>query len=107
MELKVITNENFGEEKNPKLEVFKTFLGIFVTIGAGCVVGNAVKFTTPSGLSSFKKLGVAIGSIALTNFIGGKMGDYAEDQVDSFVKILEKVNFTIVKEEKEGEEIDE
>lgn len=71
-----------------KLEVFKTFSGVIVSVAVGTIVGNAIKSTTPADIGTVKKVLVAVGSLVLTSIVGDIASEYAEGKID---KVTEKV----------------
>lgn len=68
-----------------KLEVVKAVAGIVVSLGAGAVVGNAIKFTSPEDLKVLAKVGVGIGGFVISAMVGDAAAKYTEEQIDSVV----------------------
>lgn len=69
------------------LPIVKTVVSAVVSVGAGAVVGNALKIGTPTGLHVLKRAAIAVGSFALASMIGDKTAQYAEDSIDEVVDI--------------------
>lgn len=62
---------------------------IVVGSGVGTVVGNVIKTTTPKNLSKFQKLGVMVGSAAITGVLGDLCVDYIENKIGETVEMVE------------------
>lgn len=60
----------------------KLGVGIVVTVGAGAIVGNAVRFTTPSGLGVLKRACIGLGSFVLGSVAGDVCVNYTNGFVD-------------------------
>lgn len=65
------------------LPLIKGATGIAASLGAGAVVGNAIKATTPEGLKRSSKILVGIGSVVLSGIAGDMAAKYIEQQIDS------------------------
>lgn len=74
----------------------KLGLGIVMTVGAGAIVGNAVRFTTPSGLSVLKRACIGLGSFVLGSVAGDACINYTNNFVDGLrlgiTKTIEIIN---------------
>lgn len=74
-----------------KLEVIKTVGGIIVSVGVGAIVGNAVKYTTPSNIGTIKKVCIGVGSLVLTSMVGDKAVQYTEKKISDAAKSVKKM----------------
>ena len=65
------------------IDTVKTVVGLVTGVGAGTIVGNIVKATTPETVTRVGRITIVIG----TFFVGGMVGDaaakYATGQVDA------------------------
>lgn len=59
--------------------------------GAGVVVKNAIKVTTPADLSSMKKIGVVVGGFAIAGIVGDAAAKHTGDLVDVVFDAYEQV----------------
>lgn len=66
--------------------------GIVIGLGVGAIIGNAVKFTTPSDLGRFMKACVGIGSFALGGLAADATVKYANDRIDEASEMID-LNF--------------
>ncbi len=84
-------------------------VGAFVvSIGAGAIVGNAVKFTTPQTIGVINKLFVAVGSVALSWMVGDKAAKWTEEKIDETAEQLNGfVTIEPVKKEESEKEDEE
>ena len=74
----------------PILPIVKIIAGSLTSFGAGTVVGNAIKATTPANLTRINKIVVGVGSIALSAIAGNAASKYVEEEIiqnsyDSFL----------------------
>lgn len=65
-----------------KLDILKSVAGLVVSAGAGAVVGNAIKASTPEDIKNLNKVLVAIGGFALTGMVGEMASKYTAEQID-------------------------
>jgi hypothetical protein len=63
------------------LPIVKGAAGIATSVGAGAVVGNAIKATTPANLKPVSKVLIGIGGIALSSIAGDLAATYIENQI--------------------------
>lgn len=68
-----------------KMEVVKGISQIIVSVGVGCIVGHAVRFTTPSDIGTIKKFCVAAGSGILGSMLSDKASEYTNAKIDEIV----------------------
>lgn len=76
--------------KITKMEMFKTGVGIVVSVGVGAIVGNAIKSTTPDTIGLVKKACVAVGAFVVSHMIQEKASEYVENKIDNTVKQIEE-----------------
>lgn len=65
--------------------IVKSLTGLVTSLGAGAVVGNAIKATTPDNLKLVSKIFVAVGSVALSTVAGDLAANYVEGQIQDLV----------------------
>lgn len=63
--------------------------GIVVTIGVASIVGNAVKFTTPSSIGKLTKACVGIGSFMLGGLAADATVKYTNRQIDDVANMID------------------
>ena len=71
-----------------KMKLFKTITGTIASAGAGAVVGNAIKATTPVDIKTSGKVMVVIGGVVLSSMVGDLASKYTSDQIDEVVENL-------------------
>lgn len=71
---------------NPQL--INTLISAIVSTGAGAVVGNAVKLTTPVAVTPLNKALITVGSVTLSSLVGGQAAKHAVAQVNQTVNQL-------------------
>lgn len=59
--------------------------------GAGVIVKNAIKATTPADIGSIKKIGVVVGGFAVAGIVADAASRYTGNQIDAFVAVYEEV----------------
>lgn len=67
------------------LPVVKSIVGLATSLGAGAVVGNAIKATTPANLNRVQKVFVGIGAVTLSTVAGEIASNYIEAQIQEVV----------------------
>ena len=65
-----------------KLNILKSATGLIVSAGAGTIVGNAIKASTPADVKTAGKVLIAVGGFALTGMVGEMAAKYATDSID-------------------------
>lgn len=65
--------------------IVKAVTGLATSIGAGAVVGNAIKATTPIVLSRTQKVIVGIGGVTVSAAVASFTADYVENSIDEVV----------------------
>jgi hypothetical protein len=73
---------------NP-LKVIKATTGIVVSFGAGAIVNNAIKATTPADVHAIKKIALVIGGFAVSGIVADAAVKYSNktfDDVDEAIK---------------------
>ncbi len=79
------------------LGVSKVALNFVTGLGAGTVVSNAIRQTTPEKVSKLAKVGIMIGGFFLSNMISEKVGDYAEGELNKIVKLVKTMKVEVIK----------
>lgn len=74
---------------NP-LGILKGVTEFVVSIGAGAVVGNAIKASTPRDLKLIPKVSIAIGGFVLSNMVGDMAAKYAAKSIDDAREEMQK-----------------
>lgn len=85
------------------LGAFKKVTELVVSIGAGAVVTNAVKATTPVGTNPYMKVAVGVGSLVISNMVGDLASKYVTDGVDKIVTDVKEATEDIQKNKEETE----
>lgn len=81
----------------------KTIANAIVGSSAMTVIGNAITMLTPIGLTPIGRVVTAIGSIAISMYVGDTIGEYAESKVDEVADTINDVkNAATVSEEVEA-----
>lgn len=73
------------------LNVFKTVAAIVVSTGAGAIVGNTVKLTTPEDVKLISKVAIAAGGFALSGIVADAASKYTENEIDSTIAQVKEV----------------
>lgn len=74
---------------NP-VAIVKGIVGLVASAGAGTVVGNAIKATTPARLTTINKVLVGAGGVALSGAVGDIVGKYATKQIEEIAGAFKK-----------------
>lgn len=73
-----------------KLNILKSATGMIVSAGAGTIVGNAIKASTPADVKTVNKVLIAVGGFALTGMVGEMASKYATDSIDEVAEAFNK-----------------
>lgn len=65
-----------------KLNILKSATGMIVSAGAGAIVGNAIKMSTPADVKTIGKVLIAVGGFALSGMVGEAASKYTSDSID-------------------------
>ncbi len=66
-----------------KKEILKTGAKLIVSFGVGCIVTNAVAFTTPVlALGLVKRAAIGVGSFVMSSMVSDKAADYTDEKID-------------------------
>lgn len=65
-----------------KLDVLKSVTGLIVSAGAGAIVGNTVKMSTPADAKIINKICIGVGSVVLSSMVGDMAAKYTADTID-------------------------
>lgn len=76
-------------EKETMIKTAKQILTFGIGVGAGCVVGNAVRFTTPANIGAVKRLCIGVASLAMGCMLGDKTSEYVSGQIDMAMDAIE------------------
>lgn len=78
--------------ENKTLRVIKQTSKLVVTVGVGAIVGNAVKYTTPTtGVGTIMKACIGVGSLVLGGVASKACADYCDESIDGFAKTIKDV----------------
>lgn len=66
---------------NP-VAIVKGIVGLVASAGAGTVVGNAIKATTPAQLTTINKVLVGVGGVVLSGAVGDIVVKYTSKQIE-------------------------
>lgn len=67
------------------LDIAKMVVSGLVSTGAGAVVGNAIKQSTPEDLKTYKKVSLIIGGWALSGVAASHASAHVSGQIDSTI----------------------
>lgn len=81
---------------NP-VNIFKTVAAIAVSSGAGAIVGNTVKLTTPSDVKLVSKITIAAGSLALSGLVSDVASKYTEAEIEKAVEQVKNLKKLVFK----------
>lgn len=73
-----------------KLNILKSATGMIVSAGAGAIVGNAIKASTPADVKTVGKVLIAVGGFALTGMVGEMASKYTSDSIDEVAEAFNK-----------------
>ena len=71
-----------------KLETIKAVAGFGVAVGAGVIVANAVKATTPVQVNKLAKVLIHLGEFGIAGYVGEKAADYTTEQIDAVAAVF-------------------
>lgn len=71
-----------------KLETIKAVAGFGVAVGAGLIVGNVVKLTTPVAANKLTRVLIRMGEFGLAGYVGDKTADYTTETIDQIGSVL-------------------
>lgn len=72
-------------QKSKKAVIIKGILGASVSLGAGMVVGYAVKAITPVGIGKLQQVMLQLGSFGIGGVVGEKASSFTSGQVDNIL----------------------
>ena len=72
-----------------KITIVKSVTGLIASAGAGAVVSNAIKATTPGDINKFNKVMIGVGSFAITGLVGAAAAKHVEGMID---EVTDKIN---------------
>lgn len=71
-----------------KLDILKSASGLIVSAGAGAIVGNAIKMTTPADAKIMNKICIGVGGFVLSSMVGDLASKYTADSIDDAAENL-------------------
>lgn len=72
------------------LKLFKGAADLVVSIGAGAVVTNMVKATTPDDVQRMNKIAIKVGTVVISSMVGSAASSYASKSIDDAVETIKK-----------------
>ena len=72
-------------------DIVKLIGGSVVAAGAGLIVKNIAKFTTPLSTGPVKKVLITIGAVTIGWYIGDKVATYMMDEFEAVVTLTKEV----------------
>lgn len=81
---------------NP-LTISKMIVGTVVSAGAGAVVGNAIKASTPADLKTTQKVSIAVGGFVLSSLVASVASKHTEAQIDETVSQIQQLKAVFTK----------
>lgn len=73
------------------LKLLKTTTDLAVSIGAGAIVGNTIKQSTPADAKKYTRVAIGIGGFVLSSAVGSWAAQYANDQIDGTIEQLSEL----------------
>lgn len=67
------------------IPIAKMAAEIVVSFGAGAVVSNAIKMSTPANARRFQKVAIGVGGFVLSGMVGDYAVKYATENIDNLV----------------------
>lgn len=80
------------------LTITKAVVDAVVSAGAGAVVGNAIKQTTPIDVKIAQKISIAVGGFVLSGLVGSQASKYASEQIDSTIVQIQALKASLKKD---------
>lgn len=80
---------------NP-IALARTAAGLVVSAGAGAIVSNAIKASTPANAKIIQKISIGIGGFVLSNMIGDMATKYANDNIDTAVNTFKQAKEAVI-----------
>jgi lipoate-protein ligase A len=78
------------------LSITKGIIATAVSFGAGNIVANAIKATTPADISTYKRVIIGIGGLAVGGMVADQAVKYTNDSIDEAIKSFHEVKNGIV-----------
>jgi len=85
---------------NIALKLLKTVTDVAVSMGAGAIVGNTIKQTTPADAKKYQKVAIGIGGFVLSSAVGSWASNYAQEQIDETVEQISELKNTLKRKPK-------
>jgi hypothetical protein len=84
-------------------KAIKGITGLVVSAGAGTLIANAVKATTPEDVKTLKKISIVVGTFAVSGIVADAATRYSnktfDDVKQAYDQVIHKVhNITVVEE---------
>lgn len=73
-----------------KLNILKSATGMIASAGAGAVVGNAIKQSTPEDIKTTGKVLIVVGGSVLSSMVGKMASQYTSDSIDEAAEAFNK-----------------
>lgn len=89
------------------LGIVKSVTGLAAGTGAGVIVGNLVKATTPDDLGKVQKVLVGIGGYTISAVLGDLSAKYVNDQIDGYAERLNEIIHPSEEVQKAAEDVAE
>ena len=74
------------------INTVKTVVGLVTGVGAGTILGNAVRATTPPTVTRLGKITITIGTFFVGSMVGDITAKYATGQVDALYTWIKGIN---------------
>lgn len=84
------------------LNLIKQAVGYAVGAGAGVIIHNVVKATTPRDISTYKKVIIALGAFAIAGIVIDKARESTDVKIDRFIgqiKTIVNADDLVIEEE--------
>lgn len=71
-----------------KLEILKGIAGFGTAVGAGVIVANVTKYTTPAGANKIVRTLIHMGEFGIAGFVGEKAAEYTVETIDQVATVF-------------------
>lgn len=79
---------------NP-LAIAKTATGLIVSVGAGAVVSNAIKASTPASTKVIAKIAIGVGGFVLSSMVGEMATKYVNENIENGLNVFKQAKDSV------------
>lgn len=84
------------------LTIVKGITTTIVSIGAGAVVENAIKATTPADIRNAKRIALAVGGFAISSMVAEAATGYVKEKIDDVVTAFKEEKVHVITDVQEN-----